>query len=124
MKITALGLLLVGVFSRYAWKMAPEWAQADVWNVHQALFVMVLLGAFAVAYRRFPRLVLVCCYLAVLQALTVTCSIMWLYEPWAVEPGQDQCDARFRTPLALMGLYIALTILVAIRSQRGKSQQL
>lgn len=118
MKQTALGLLVLGVSARYAWKAAPEWAQADAWNAHMVVFTMALLGLFAVTYRRSWQVVSVCIYLAVLYAFTAGCSILWLISPWPVLPGQDQCDAAFRLPLALMGLFLGLVVLFAIRSRR------
>lgn len=121
MKITAIGLLVVGMFARYGWQWAPEWAQADVWNADRAFYIMVLLGAIAAGYWRYKRLVLVCVYLAVLEAFTAGCSMLWLQQQWIVLPGQDQCDTRFRIPLSLMGLFLGLVILVSIRSgRRGK----
>ncbi len=119
MKITAIGLLAVGMFTVFGWKAAPEWAQADVWNASLAILVMFLLGSFALAYRRYPRLVLVCCYLIVLFMFTAGCSMLWLANPWVVLPGQDQCDARFKFPLALVGLFIGLVVLFLIRSPGG-----
>lgn len=106
---------------RFGWKAAPEWAQADVWNAGLAIFIMLLLGLLAVTYWRFRALVLVCCYMMLLWALTAGCSFLWLYEPWVVLPGQDQCDARFRFPLSVMGVFIGLMVLVSIRSARGSN---
>lgn len=119
MKVTAIGLLAVGMFTVFGWKWAPEWAQADVWNASMAILAIFLLGALALAYRGYPRLVLVCCYLAVLFMFTAGCSMLWLASPLEVLPGQDQCDARFKMPLALVGLFVGLVVLVLIRSPRG-----
>lgn len=119
MKATALGLLLAGMAAQFLWKQAPTWAQADTWNAAGAIFIVLLLGVLAASYRRFKEVVLVCCYLAVLWLLTAGCSLLWLKEQWEVLPGQDQCDARFRIPLSVMGLFIGLMVLVSIRSGRG-----
>lgn len=119
MKVTALWMLLAGMAAQFMWGWAPTWAQADVWNATGAIFIAMLLGVLAVAYRRFRCLVLVCIYLAALWLLTAGCSLLWLYEQWEVLPGQDQCDARFRIPLSVMGLFIGLMVMVSIRSGRG-----
>lgn len=119
MKVTALGLLLAGMAAQFMWQWAPAWAQADVWNATGAVFIVMLLGVLAAAYRRLKEVVLVCCYIAVLWLLTAGCSLLWLKEQWEVLPGQDQCDARFRIPLSVMGLFIGLMVLVSIRSGRG-----
>ncbi len=119
MKMTALGLLLAGMAAQFIWQWAPAWAQADVWNATGAIFIVMLLGVLAAAYRRIKEVMLVCCYLAVLWLLTAGCSLLWLKEQWEVLPGQDQCDARFRIPLSVMGLFIGLMVLVSIRSGRG-----
>lgn len=119
MRTTALGLLLAGMAAQFLWAWAPAWAQADVWNAGGAIVIMMLLGVLGAAYRRSPVMVLVCSYLAVLWLLTAGCSLLWLKEQWEVLPGQDQCDARFRIPLSVMGLFVGLMVLVSIRSGRG-----
>lgn len=119
MKATALGLLLAGMAAQFLWQWAPTWAQADSWNAAGAIYIMLLLGVLAVAYHRAKEMLLVCGYLAVLWLLTASCSLLWLKEQWEVLPGQDQCDARFRIPLSVMGLFIGLMVLVSIRSGRG-----
>lgn len=118
MKATALGLLAAGMAARYGWKHAPEWAQADVWNASLAIFIMLVLGLLAATYRRRVEVILVCAYLALLWAFTAGCSLLWLHEQWEVLPGQDQCDARFRLPLSVMGLFVGLVIIIMIRSAR------
>jgi hypothetical protein len=118
-KTTALGLLLAGMAAQFLWAWAPTWAQADVWNAAGAIVIMMLLGVLGAAYRRSPVMVLVCSYLAVLWLLTAGCSLLWLHEQWEVSPGQDQCDARFKIPLSVMGLFVGLMVLVSIRSGRG-----
>lgn len=115
MKVTALGLLLAGMAAQFMWQWAPAWAQADVWNATCAVFIVMLLGVLAAAYRCLKEVVLVCCYLAVLWLLTAGCSLLWLKEQWEVLPGQDQCDARVRFPLSVIGLFIGLLLLIRIR---------
>lgn len=119
MKITAIGLLAVGMFAGYAWKWAPQWAQADVWNASASLLVVCLLAALGIAYRRFAAMVLVCTYLVVMFSLTAGCSMHWLISQYHVQPGEDQCDASFKMPLALVGLFLGLVVLLLIRSPRG-----
>lgn len=119
MKATALGLLLAGMAAQFLWAWAPTWAQADVWNAGGAIFIALLLGLLAADYRRFSAMLLVCAYLALLWLMTAGCSLLWLVQQWEVLPGQDQCDARFRFPLSVMGVFIGLMVLVSIRSARG-----
>lgn len=114
-----MGLLLAGMAAQCLWAWAPTWAQADVWNASGAVFIALLLGLLAAAYRRYAALVLVCCYLALLWLMTAGCSLLWLIQQWEVLPGQDQCDARFKLPLSVMGVFIGLMVLVSIRSARG-----
>lgn len=121
MKATALCLLAAGMTAHFAWAWAPTWAQADVWNAGGAIFIMLLLGLLAMAYRQFPVFVLVCIYLAALWLLTAGCSLLWLHEQWDVLPGQDQCDARVKKPLSVMGLFIGLVVAIMIRrAKRGQ----
>ncbi len=119
MKATSLGLLLAGMAAQFLWAWAPTWAQADVWNAAGAIFIVLLLGVLAAAYRSYCTLVLVCCYLGLLWLMTAGCSMLWLFQQWPVAPGQDQCDARFKLPLSVMGLFIGLMVLVSIRSTHG-----
>jgi hypothetical protein len=112
----AAGLLLVGGVAQYAWKQAAIDAQVDVWNISQAMVVLVLLGMVCNAYR--SGWVWACAALvAVWQALTVGCSLLWLAAPWPVLPGQEQCSARFDVPLGAIGLWLLL-LLAAAMSQR------
>lgn len=115
MKATALWLLLAGMAAHFLWAWTPTWAQADVWNATGAIFIMLLLGLLGATYRRAPMLVLVCSYLAALWLLTAGCSLLWLKEQWEVLPGQDQCDARVKIPLSIVGLFIGLVLLIRLR---------
>ena len=122
MKAAALWLLLAGMAAQFMWQWAPAWAQADAWNATGAIFTAVLLGLLAASRRRATELVLVCAYLAVLWILTAGCSLLWLIEQWEVSPGQDQCDARVKFPLSVVGLFLGLVLLIRIRSAPdGKS---
>lgn len=116
MKVTALWLLAAGMVAQFAWEWAPAWAQADAWNATGAIFIALLLGMQAATYRRKHEVVLVCCYLAALWLLTAGCSLLWLKEQWEVLPSQDQCDARFKFPLSIVGLFVGLVLLIRIRS--------
>ena len=116
MKVTALWLLAAGMAAQFMWQWAPAWAQADAWNATGAIFIVMLLGVLAAAYRQYMCLVLVCCYLAALWILTAGCSFLWLQEQWEVLPGQDQCDARLKFPLSVVGLFIGLVLLIRLRS--------
>lgn len=116
MKVTALWLLAAGMAAQFMWQWAPTWAQADAWNATGAVFIVMLLGLLAASHRRSASFVLVCCYLAFLWFLTACCSLLWLKEQWEVLPGQDQCDARFKFPLSVVGLFIGLVLLIRLRS--------
>jgi hypothetical protein len=115
-KVAPLWLLLAGMAAQFLWQWAPTWAQADAWNAAGAIFIALLLGVLAVAYHRAKEMLLVCGYLAVLWLLTAGCSLLWLKEQWEVSPGQDQCDAQFKFPLSVIGLFIGLVLLIRIRS--------
>lgn len=119
MKAAALGLLLAGMAVQFLWQWAPTWAQADAWNAAGAIFIMLLLGVLAVAYHRAKEMLLVCCYLAALWLLTAGCSLLWLKEQWEVLPGQDQCDARWKFPLSIVGLFVGLVLLTRLRGAPG-----
>jgi hypothetical protein len=117
----AAGVLLVGGVAQYAWKHAAIDAQADVWNVSQSMLNLVLLALLCHAYR--SGWVWACAALvAVWQALTVGCSLLWLAAPWPVLPGQEQCSARFDVPLGAIGLWLLL-LLAAAMSQRLEQQE-
>lgn len=112
----AAGLLLVGGVAQYAWKHAAVDAQADVWNVSQAMVALLLLALVCNAYR--SGWVWACAGLvAVWQGMTAGCSLLWLAAPWAVQPGQEQCSARLDVPLGAIGLWLLL-LLAAAMSQR------
>ncbi len=118
---TAAALLLVGGVAQYAWQHAPADAQADVWNASQALFVLLLLALVANAYRSawvWASAALVGAW----QGLTVGCSLLWLAAPWPVQPGGEQCSARFGLPLGAIGLWLLL-LLAAAASQRIEQQK-
>jgi hypothetical protein len=114
-KATALWLLAAGMAAQFMWQWAPAWAQADAWNATGAVFIVMLLGLLAASHRRSASFVLVCCYLALLWILTAGCSLLWLKEQWEVLPGQDQCDARVKIPLSIVGLFIGLVLLIRLR---------
>lgn len=119
MRVTALWLLAAGMAAQFMWQWAPAWAQPDAWNATGAIFIALLLGMQAATYRRVRELVLVCCYLAVLWLLTAGCSLLWLKEQWEVLPGQDQCDARWKFPLSIVGLFVGLVLLIRLRGAPG-----
>jgi hypothetical protein len=103
---TALALLIVGTVLRFGWRVAPEGAQADAWNVSQALLVLVLLALVAHAYRC-AWVLRVAALLGAWQGMTVACSLAYLHRPWAVLPGQEQCDAMADAPLSMLGFWLA-----------------
>lgn len=118
----AAALLLAGGLAQFAWKHAPPDAQADVWNVSQALLVLVLLAGWAVRYR--ARLLLaVVGLLAVWQLLTAGCSLAWLVQPWPVRPGQEACSAALDLPLGAVGLWLLLLLAAALVQQLRAQQQ-
>jgi hypothetical protein len=80
---------------------------------------MLLLGVLAVAYHQAKEMLLVCIYLTVLWLLTAGCSLLWLHEQWTVLPGQDQCDARWKFPLSIVGLFVGLVLLIRLRGAPG-----
>jgi hypothetical protein len=113
----ASGLLLVGGVAQYAWKHVPPEHQADVWNVCQAVVILTLLALVLNAYRSVWVLASVA-LVGSWQAMTVGCSLAWLYRPWPISPGQEQCSARLDIPLGAIGLWLLL-LLAAAMSQRA-----
>lgn len=115
----AMALLLVGGLAQFAWPHAPDAAQADVWNVSQALLVLFLLALVANAYRSawtWTAAALVGAW----QSLTVGCSLAYLFRPWPVQPGQEQCSAALNVPLGAIGAWLLLLLVAgAVRSNGG-----
>jgi hypothetical protein len=114
----ASGLLLVGGVAQYAWKHVPPEHQADVWNVCQAMLILLLLALVVNAYRSGWVLASVA-LVGVWQAMTVGCSLAWLYQPWPISPGDEQCSARFGIPLGAVGLWLLLLLAAAMSQRTG-----
>lgn len=114
----AVALLMVGGVAQFAWPHAPADAQADVWNISQALLVLVLLALVANAYRSAWTWA-AAWLLAVWQAMTAGCSLLYLVRPWPVAPGQEQCSAALNVPLGAVGAWLLVLLIVGAARQPG-----
>lgn len=115
----AVALLLVGGLAQFGWHHAPAAAQADVWNASQALLVLVLLAMVVNAYRSAWTWA-AAALLGAWQLLTAGCSLAYLWKPWPVEPGQEQCSAALNVPLGAIGGWLLVLLIVgAARSSGG-----
>lgn len=117
----AAAVLLVGGVAQYAWKHAPVDAQPDVWNTSQAMLVLLLLAMVANAYRT-GWVWAAAALVGLWQGLVAGCSLWWLAAPWQVQPGGEQCSARFDLPLGAIGLWLLL-LLAGAMSQRIEQRE-
>lgn len=111
-----MALLLVGAAAQFAWHHVPADAQADVWNVCQAVLVILLLSMVANAYR--GRVIAVALMLGIWQALTAACSLAYLLKPWRIEPGAGQCSSALNWPLGAAQAWLALVLAAVIYKER------
>lgn len=120
-RAVAVALLLVGGLAQFAWHHVDHAAQADVWNASQALLALTLLALVVNAYRSVwtaASASLLGCW----QLLTVGCSLAWLWKPWPVQPGQEQCSAAMNVPLGAVGAWMLLLLAAGLgmeNSRRG-----
>ncbi len=118
----AVALLLVGGVAQFAWHHAPEQAQADVWNVSQAMLVLFLLAAFASAYRSVWTWS-AAALLGSWQLLTVACSLAYLLRPWQVRPGEEQCSAALNVPFGAIGAWLLVLMIAGAARPGGGAQR-
>lgn len=117
----AMTLLLVGGLAQFAWRHVDPEAQADVWNASQALLVLLLLALTVNAYRS-AWVTAAAALLGCWQMLTAGCSMAWLWKPWTVHPGQEQCSAALNVPLGAVGAWLLLLLAAGLgmeNSRRG-----
>lgn len=85
-------LLLVGAQRHYAWPLAPEALQGQVWNLGGALTILFLI---ALSVRRDWSLLTcaIALWMAGEELLVAGCSAAWMVAPWEVAPGDELCRA-------------------------------
>jgi hypothetical protein len=103
----ALGLLTGGMLGNYLWQWVPTDAQGDVAAASQALLIVGLLALVALAWQSF-EVFAAAGLIAVYELQVAGCSIAYLFHPWPVRPGDEQCSALLGLPLGLIGALIGL----------------
>jgi len=117
-------------FHSLSWQAWPPGLQGTWLNVSQWVLVCGLAHlawACATAPRPLCRAdactvgAAVCMVLAD-NAVNALCAAAWLIDPWVVEPGQDQCTARWGLPVTLItaAAYAAVAAAVAKTSAGRK----
>lgn len=115
-RIAALLLLLAGAHE-FVWQLWPPELQGDVRNVTQWPLIGGLCGLVALLARH--RLVAAACAaVVVMSSTTAACSAAWIYRPWPVAAGEDQCSASWGVPMLLWSGLAALLVLALWRWPR------
>lgn len=106
-------MLVVGFAAHFAWHGVALEIQADTWNASGAVFTLLLLALVANAYRS-REVVGACLLLALWQVMVLGCSVLFMYAPWPVKPGQAQCSARLDFPVGLLSAWLASLLAVRL----------
>jgi hypothetical protein len=102
-------LLFAGVLKHYGYYAArPEW-HADVKNIVGAALTILVIWVWAWKWR---PLALVAIWWTFEELQVITCSILYMVEPWVVKEGEDQCSALIGFNLASIGLLMIGGILL------------
>ena len=108
-----IGLLALLVALHYGYHLAAPGDRADWWNIAGAVARSALLIALAWRWRG-PVLLVVAWWLAE-EAMVAGCSVAFIFGPWDVPEGQDQCSAILGldigklTAAGLLGLLVWVT---------------
>ena len=108
-----IGLLALLVALHYGYHLAAPGDRADIWNAAGAVARSALLIALAWRWRG-PVLLVVAWWLAE-EAMVAGCSVAFIFGPWDVPEGQDQCSAILGldigklTAAGLLGLLVWVT---------------
>lgn len=105
----SIAVLLVGCWGEFGWHALPAEVQAEVWNVSQACFVLLLLAAFGWKYRGWIPWT-VCGLMGGFQLTTAGCGVAWLVSPWPLVAGVSQCSQLFQFPVAIVSAFMALLV--------------
>ena len=104
----------------YGWATVPVEHQSQVWNISGALARFVLLGA--VIWRVRSRFVLlVGAWWAAEELMVAGCSLLFIWRPWVIPPGDSQCAALLQFAVGKIGL-LAIVLLLAILLRLTGSQ--
>lgn len=110
-------LALLGAVRHYGYYPFPADWRADVCNIMTALVLTILVWAF-VWRNPSPLAISVATWFSAENALVAGCSAWFIYEPWVVQEGDDQCTARFGPHLGAFGLAWLAWIAVRLSSER------
>lgn len=110
-------LLLLGAWvTFYGYEFAPPHSQADVWNAGGAAGRLLLLVLVVLAHRAWS-VSAAAVWWAVEDLQVLGCTVLWLVQPWQMQPGEMQCSAAIGVPLSLAGLSLgALVAWVVFRA--------
>jgi hypothetical protein len=107
-------LLAIGAWLFYGWALVPVEHQAQVWNLSGSLARLVLLGAVIWCVRR-RFVLLVGAWWAAEELMVAGCSLLFIWRPWVIQPGDAQCYALLQFDIGKAGL-LAIVLLLAIVS--------
>jgi hypothetical protein len=99
----AAALLAAGVGRHYGYYLAEADNYAQVWNITGALLITASLWSIAWKWK---STVLVAIWWTFEEIQVVTCSVLWMYKPWIVKKGEDQCSALIGFDLSSIGLLL------------------
>lgn len=86
-------LLATGVGRHLGYYLVRDEWHAQVWNITAALIITGFLWSIA---WRWKSTVLVAIWWTFEELQVVTCSVLWMWNPWVVKKGEDQCSAPYR----------------------------
>jgi hypothetical protein len=114
----ALPLLALGALLFYAWSAFPPEHQAQVWNALGAAARAALLLSLVWGSRsRFVWLVVAWWLLE--EAMVAGCSVLYIFHPWTVRPGDAQCSALLEFDLGKVGAVAMICLAIIARPRRG-----
>ena len=106
----AVALLAFAVTHEFGWLYWPAELQGDVRSVTQWPLVACLCALLALVARS-RDVTAACVAVAVMSSTTAACSAVWIYAPWPVQPGQEQCSAHWGVPVLLVSVLAACLVL-------------
>lgn len=106
----AIALLLMASVREFVWQWVVPDLQGDVREITLWPLIVLLCVLVAINYR--DRLICAsCAAVALMSSTSAGCSLAYLIQPWAVEPGQEQCTAHWGAPMLLVSGLAAVLVL-------------